>query len=131
MPAPVMREEEDAGDEYRAQGRLPWDVHLEADGVGEIGIQAHAGGKRDGVAGDDAHEDGAERRRQAGGRGNGGKGHSGVGQDGRVHQHDVGHGQESCNPGQDLGAPVGSQMAEFKIAFELCEHRGQFLVHSS
>ena len=44
-------------------------------------------------------------------------------QDGRVDQHDVGHGQKGGDPGQNLGAPVGSQAREFKIGFEALEHR--------
>ena len=77
MPAAVMREKDDAGEEDRAQGRLPGDVHLEADGVGEVGIEAHAGGQRDGIARDDAHQNGAEGRGEAGGGGDGGQRHSG------------------------------------------------------
>ena len=117
------RQKDDSGEEHRAQRRLPGNVHLDADGVGEIGIQAHAGRQRDGVARHDAHQDGAERRRQARGRSHGGQRHSGIGQNGGVHQHDVGHGQKRRDPGQDLGAPVGAQMTEFKIAFELLKHR--------
>ncbi len=117
------RQEDDSGNKHRAQGRLPGNVHLDADGVGEIGIEAHARRQRDGIARHDAHQDGAERRRQAGGGGDGGQRQSGIGQDGRVHQHDVGHGQKRRDPGQDLGAPVGTQMTEFKIAFELLKHR--------
>ena len=44
------REKEDAGEKDRSQGRLPGDVHLDADGVGEVGVEAHAGGQRDGIA---------------------------------------------------------------------------------
>ena len=72
-------EKDDAGDEDRAEGGLPGDVHLEADGVGEVGVEAHAGRERNGIARDDAHEDGAECRGKAGGGGDGGQGHAGGG----------------------------------------------------
>ena len=52
-----------------------------------------------------------------------GKGHAGRREDRGVDQHDVGHGQKGGDSGQNLGAPVGSQMSEFKIAFEGFEHR--------
>ncbi len=71
------RKKDDAGEKDCAQGCLPGDVHLEADGVSEVGVEAHAGGERDGIAGDDAHEDGAECGGEAGGCGDGGQGHAG------------------------------------------------------
>ena len=46
-----------------------------------------------------------------------------AGQNGRIDQHDVGHGQEGGDAGQNFGAPVGSQVSEFKVAFESLEHR--------
>ena len=111
------REKDDAGEKHRAERRLPGNVHLEADGVGEVGVEAHAGRERDGIARDDAHQDGAERRREAGGRGDRGQRNAGGGKDGRIDQHDVGHREKGRDAGQDLGAPVGAEMSEFKIAF--------------
>src|ERR1035437_715245 len=55
------RKKDDAREEDRAQSGLPRDVHLAADSVGEIRIEAHAGSERDGIARHDAHEDGTER----------------------------------------------------------------------
>ncbi len=116
------REEDDAGEEDRAERRLPRDMHLEADGVGEVGIEAHARGERDGIARDDAHENGTERRGEAGGGGDGGQRNARGGENGGIDQHDVGHREEGGDAGKNLGAPVGSQMCEFKIAFEILEH---------
>ena len=59
----------------------------------------------------------------AAGGGDGSEWHSGSGEDGRVDQHDVGHRQKGGDAGQNLGAPVGSQAREFKVAFESIEHR--------
>ena len=117
------REKDDAGEKDRAEGGLPGDVHLEADGVGEVGVEAHAGRERDGIARDDAHQDGAEGRGEAGGGGDGGEGHAGRRKDGRIDEHDVGHGEERGDAGEDLGAPVGSQMGKFKVGFQALEHR--------
>ena len=116
-------EKNNAGEKDRAQGRLPGNVHLEADGVSEVGVQAHARRQRDGIARHHAHENGAEGRGQAGGRGDRGQRHSGSGQDGRIDQHDIGHGQKRGDAGQNLGAPVGSQARKFKIGFKFFEHR--------
>ncbi len=46
-----------------------------------------------------------------------------AGQDGWIDQHDVGHGQEGGDAGQNFGAPVGSQAGEFKVGFKSLEHR--------
>jgi len=115
-------EEKDAGKEDGAQGGLPGDCHLEADGVGEVGVQAHARRQRDGIARDDAHENGGEGRGEASGRRSRFHRYAGVLEDGRIYQHDVSHGQEGGDPGQDFGAPIGAQMLEFKIAFSLFQH---------
>ena len=117
------REKYDAGEKDRAQGSLPGNVHLEADGVGEVGIEAHAGGQGDGIAGDNAHQNGAEGSRQAGGHSGSGQRNSGSRKDGRIDQHDVGHRQEGSDAGQNLGAPIGSQMGKFEVGFKVLEHR--------
>jgi hypothetical protein len=110
------REKDDSGEKDRAEGGLPGDVHLEADGVGEVGVEAHAGRERDGIAGDDAHEDGAEGGERQVAAVTAARGMPVCREDGRVDQDDVGHGQEGGDAGQDLGAPVGPQAREFKIA---------------
>ncbi len=117
------RKKNDAGEKHRAECGLPGDVHLEADGVSEVGVEAHAGGEGDGIARDDAHENGTESRGEAGGGGDSGKRHARGRKNGGVDEHDVGHREKGRYAGEDLGAPVGSQMCEFKIAFKELEHR--------
>ena len=51
-----------------------------------------------------------------------GKRHAGGGENGRIDEHDVGHGEKRRDSGKDLGAPVGAQMREFKIAFKKRAH---------
>ena len=116
------REKDDAGEKDRAQSRLPGNVQLDADGVGEVGVEAHAGRERDGIARHDAHHDGSQTSREAGGRSHGSQRHPGGGQNRRVDEHDVGHGQKGGDAGQNLGAPVGAEAREFKVAFESLEH---------
>ncbi len=118
-----MREKNEARKKHSAQRRLPGHVHFEAHGVSEVGVQAHARRERNRIARDNAHQDRRESRREASGRGGCGQRQPGIGQDCRIDQHNVGHGQERRDAGQDLRAPVGSQVGEFKVGFESFEHR--------
>ena len=118
-----MREKNEAGKKHSTQRRLPGHVHFEADGVGEVGVQAHARRERNRIARDNAHQDRRESRRKACGRSGCRQRQPGVGQDGRVHQHDVGHGEERRDAGQNLSAPVSPQAGKFKVGFESLEHR--------
>ena len=117
------RQEDDAGEKNRSQGCLPRYMQLDANGVGKVGIDAHAGGQGDGIARHHAHENRPKGRREAGRCGDRGQRHSGRRQDGRIHQHNIGHGQESRDAGQNLCAPVGPQARKFKIGFQSLEHR--------
>ncbi len=75
----VGEEEEDAaGEEDGSEGGLPGDAHALDYGVGEVGVEAHAGGEGERVVGDGSHEDGAEGGAEAGGGGDGCDGHSGL-----------------------------------------------------
>ena len=111
-------EEDDSGEEDGAEGRLPGDAHAFDDGVGEVGVKAHAGCEGEGIVGECAHEDAAEGRAEAGGGGDGGEGHAGFGEDGRVHEDDVGHRDERGEACEDLGTPVGSEAGEAEVVFE-------------
>ena len=77
MPEKVKREEDDAGEEDGAERGLPGDVHGLDDGVGEVGVEAHAGREGERVVGERSHEDAAEGGAEAGGGGDGGEGHAG------------------------------------------------------
>ena len=50
MPPKVRSEEGDAGEEDGAERGLPGDAHAFDDGVREVGVEAHAGRERDGIA---------------------------------------------------------------------------------
>ena len=117
------QEEDDAGEEDGAEGGLPGNAHAFDDGVGEVGVEAHAGCEGEGVVGHGAHEDGAEGGAEAGADGDGGERHAGFGEDGRVDEDDVGHGDESGEAGEELGAPGGAVLGEAEVLFETGSHR--------
>ena len=111
------QEEDDAGEEDGAEGGLPGDVHALDDGVGEVGVEAHAGGEGEGVVGEGSHHDGAEGGAEAGGSGDGGEGHAGLGEDGGVHEDDVGHRDEGGEAGEELDAPGGLVLVKLEVGF--------------
>jgi hypothetical protein len=111
------RKKDDAGEKDCAEGCLPRDVHLEADGVGEVRVEAHAGRECYGVARDDSHQNRTERGREAGGCCGRGQRNAGGRENGRIDQHDISHGQERCDASEDFGAPVSSQMGKFEVSF--------------
>ena len=51
-----------------------------------------------------------------------GSGHACLFKDGRIDDHNVGHGQERGHPGQDFCAPIGAKSRKLKIAFEGRDH---------
>ncbi len=107
-----------AGEEDGSEGGLPGDAHAFDDGVGEVGVEAHAGGEGERVVGERSHEDAAEGRAEAGGGGDGGEGHAGFTEDGWVDEDDVGHRDEGGEAGEDLGAPVGGVVGEAEVVLQ-------------
>ena len=75
----------------------------EADGVGEERVQAHAGGLGIRNIGEQAHDQGADDRRDDGGEEHAAPRHAGLAQDLGVDDDDVRHGEERGQAGQDLG----------------------------
>ena len=102
-----QQEEHGGGNEHCAQRDLPAVAHVQHHGVGEEGVEAHAGGQGDRVVGDQAHDGRADGRCQAGGDEHRALVHAGLAEDARVDEEDVGHGQEGGDPRQDLGAHRG------------------------
>jgi hypothetical protein len=100
-------------------------VHAFDDGVGEVGVEAHAGceGKR--VVGERSHEDAAEGRAEAGCGSDCGEWHAGFGEDGWIDEDDVGHRDEGGEAGEDLGAPVGGVSGEAEVVLETGADGGQ------
>jgi hypothetical protein len=117
------QKKENSGEEDRAESGLPGDAHALDDGVGEVGVEAHAGGESERVVGQRSHQDGAEGRAEAGGGGDGGQRHPGGGEDGWVDEDDVRHGDEGGEAGENLDAPGGVVGGEAEVLFESSEHR--------
>lgn len=108
-------DEDDPFEEDGGQGHFPRIPHLEAHGVGKVGVEPHARRQGEGIVGKSGHEEGAQ------GRGDGGDGeqgpfiHPGGTEDGGIHDQDVGHGHESGDPGDDFrphGGVVFLQMED-------------------
>jgi hypothetical protein len=114
-------EEDDAGEKDGSEGGLPGDAHAFDDGVGEVGIEAHAGSEGEWVVGGCSHENAAEGRAEAGCGGDGGEWHAGFGEDGRVDEDDVGHRDEGGESGEDFGAPVGGVGGEGEVLLEIVD----------
>src|ERR1017187_4253115 len=77
------------GEKDGAERGLPGHSHAFDHGVGEVGVEAHAGSERDGVAGEAAHQETAGRGGEAGGGGHGGQRHARLVKDGGVDEDDV------------------------------------------
>lgn len=112
------RKEDDSGDEDGAERGLPGDAHTFDDRVGEVGVEAHAWGKREWVVCECAHEDASEGCAEAGGGGDGGQRHSGLRQDGWINEDDVSHRDEGGDAGENLSAPVGSVLVEAEVVLQ-------------
>ena len=69
-------------------------MHIQANGVGEVGVERHARRQCDGVIGVKPHDERGYRGGDAGGKHNSIRRHSRLRQNLRVHHHDVGHGDE-------------------------------------
>jgi hypothetical protein len=115
-------EKNDTGEEDCSEGGLPGNAHAFDDGVGEVGVETHAGREGQRVVGDGAHEDRTEGRAEAGGGCDGGDGHAGLREDGWVHEDDVRHRDEGGDAGEDLGAPISVESRKTEVAFETCAH---------
>ncbi|MOA23163.1 hypothetical protein D3C78_1437670 [compost metagenome] len=87
-------------------------------GVGEEGVQAHAGGEGDRIVGDQAHDRRADGRGQAGGDEDRALVHARRAEDARVDEQDIGHGQEGGDPGEDLRAHIGVVCVQLEQLFQ-------------
>ena len=114
------QKEQHAGAEHRGERLLPGVFVGQHHGEGEEGVDAHAGRERDRVIGVERHHHGAHRGGDAGGDEHRALVHAGLAQDRRVDEHDVDHGQERGQAGDEFGADVGALLLEPEI---LLQHR--------
>jgi hypothetical protein len=84
------------------------------------------GGHRHRIIRPEPHQQRAERRGQAGGDEDRAVIHPGLGEDRRVHEHDVGHGEEGGEARAKFGADARSSLAQAEIAIERIGGRLRF-----
>ena len=111
-------QERNAREKDGAERGLPGHAHAFDYGIGEVGVEAHAGSQRDGVAGQSAHQEAARGGGKAGGGRHGGQRHARLVQDGRVDEDDVRHRHEGGEAGQDFGLPIGAKRLEFEVSLQ-------------
>ena len=109
-----------------AERSLPRQPHRAHRDHRKVGVQPHSGCQRDGKVGVQPHRRRPERGRQAGRHQHGPGVHPGSTQDHRVHEDDVGHGQEGGESGDDL--PADGSLSLFQ--FEVLQHGSFFLLSS-
>jgi hypothetical protein len=112
------QQEQHAGKKHDAERGLPRNAAADDDRVGEIGVERHSGREGDGIVGPQAHDQSGERGGNTSGEEHAFDGHSGFGEDSRVHHHDVTHGHERGDAGEQLGADGGFVFAKMEDALE-------------
>ncbi len=112
------QQEQRAGEKHDAERELPIASELGHHGEGEIRVESHAGGERDRIVGVEPHDGGAHRRGETCRHEYGTMIHADLLQDRRVHEHDVGHGEEGGEAGAKLGGHAGAGGREAERAIE-------------
>ena len=112
-----QHDEDDALHKHGHQGQLPAVAHGQHDRVGEVGVQAHAGGQSKRVVGQQSHQCGADEGCQCGGDQHSLRVHAGSRQDVGVDRKDVGHSHEGGNTCHDLGLCIGVVFPQMKDIF--------------
>ena len=116
-------QEDQAADEHDSQTLLPGVAHAKADGVGEEGVQTHAGRLREGHVGQEGGEQAADGGADAGGQHHSGVIHARLGQEVGVDKDDVGHREEGGNAAHDLGQHGGLVLLELEGLLEQLHDR--------
>ena len=114
----AQNDEDDALHKDGHQGQLPAVAHGQDNGVGEVGVQAHAGGQRERVVGQQSHQGRTDERCQRGGDQDGVGVHAGSGQDAGVDRKDVGHRHKGGDTCHELGLYIGVVLFQVKDVFK-------------
>ena len=93
---------QDARKENDAQGCAPRYVHAQTNVISEVSIERHSRSERDRVVGENPHDQGRNCSREASRKDHAVDRHACLCQDLRVHNHDVGHREESREATQQL-----------------------------
>ena len=100
------------------QSHLPAVAVAQDHGVGQEGVQTHAGRQGEGQVCHEGHAHGAQEGRNGGGQQHGGAVHTGIAQDAGVDSQDVGHGHEGGDACHDLGLHGGAVLGELEVLFK-------------
>jgi len=119
-PEDRNQEEDDPGAEHGGERLLPAVFVAEHYRERKEGIEPHARRERDGIIGIERHHQGRDRGGDAGRDEHRALIHARVTKNLRVHEHDVDHGQERRDAGDELGADIAAALAQAKIAIEKC-----------
>ena len=111
-------EEEHPRAEHAGKGLLPCVFVSEHYGEREERIEPHARRERDGIIGVERHHQGRDRGRDAGRDEHCALVHARIAEDLRVDEDDVDHGEESRDPGDELGMHIAAALAQAEIAIE-------------
>ena len=117
-------DEDKALDENGQQRNLPAVAIAEDDGIGQIGVQAHAGGEHERQIRQHRHADGADEGSDGRRQEHSGRVHARGAEDARIDREDIGHRHKRRDAGHDLGLHVGFVCGELKDSFE---HSSSFL----
>jgi len=112
------KKEKEAGEKDDAESGLPGNAAANDDGVGEVGVEGHAGSESDGIVGPDAHDESGGRGGNAGGEEDAIDGHAGFGEDAGIDDDHVGHGHEGGEASEKFATNGGLIFLEMKDALE-------------
>jgi len=101
-PRYCQHEEENTREEHYPERSPPRNVHVQANGVGELGIERHARCQCDGIVCIKPHHQSGNRGGEAGRENDAIDGHSCLGEDLRVYDDDVRHRQKSREAAENL-----------------------------
>ena len=123
-PRPQRRDaggdEQEAGQEDRAERRLPRQAEPDHHPIGEEGVGPHAGSEGDRIIRRERHDERSDRGRDTGGDEYRAAVHAGIAEDQRVDEHDVGHRHERGDSSHHLAADAAALPPDAEEPFDHC-----------
>jgi hypothetical protein len=113
-----VRSTKSSGEKHDAERRLPRNVHAEANGIGEVGVERHAGRKGDGIIGVKPHHKCGDRGRNARREQNAFLRHPGLRENLWIHDDDVRHRHERGQAAEHFLANRGLIFRQLEIALQ-------------
>jgi hypothetical protein len=117
-PRDGENQEKNSREKYYCERCAPRNMHGETNGVGEIRVQRHAWGQRDGIVGVQPHDQSCDRGRQARCKHDAIGWHSRLCQNLRVDHDDVRHGYKSSDTAKQFLLYRGVVLGQMEIAID-------------